>query len=269
MDLNLLIYVDDITLMSSDATLSTTIKDFLETKFRIKDLSSLKYFLGMEVGCSQTSIQLSQHKYALEILSETDILASKPSPLPVEPNIKLKKNEGEVFPDPALYRKLVGKLLYLTNTLSDLSYNINLLSQFMENPRVPHYDAIIKVLKYVKNTPRQGIFFPASSTMELVYSDANWANCPNTCRSTTTFCVFIDNSLVSWKSNKHNTISRSCAESKYRAMVVVVCKPTWFRYLLSDLCITIKTPATLYCDNTAALNIFASPFFTSAQSILS
>ncbi|KAF5472268.1 hypothetical protein F2P56_009002 [Juglans regia] len=157
----------------------------------------------MEVGRSQAGIQLCHRKYALDILSETGLLASKPFPLPMEPNIKLKKDEGEVFHDHALYHKLVGKLLYLTNTRPYLSYSVNIFSQFMENPRVPHYDAIVKVFKYVKSKPGQGIFFPTNSTLELVaYSDANWANCPDTQRSTTGFCVFVGNSLVSWKSKK-------------------------------------------------------------------
>ncbi|KAF5475940.1 hypothetical protein F2P56_007693 [Juglans regia] len=103
----------------------------------------------------------------------------------------------------------------------------------MENPRVPHYDAVIKVLKYLKGTAGQGIFLPISANMELIaYADANW-----------------------------NTISRSSAESEYRAMAAVVCELTWIRYLLYDLHLTIGTPSTLYCDNKAALHIAANPVF--------
>ncbi|KAF5453191.1 hypothetical protein F2P56_028111 [Juglans regia] len=201
--ISLFVYVDDIILMSSDTNSSNDVKQFLETKFRIKNLGVLRYFLGMEIGRTQAGIQLCQRKYALDILAETGILAAKPSPLPMEPNIKLKWDEGESFHDPALYRKLVGKLLYLANMRPDLSYNVNLLSQFMDTPRVSHYDAVLKILKYIKGTPRQGIFLHANSIMELVaYSDANWANCPDTRRSTIGFCVFIGNSLVSWKSKK-------------------------------------------------------------------
>lgn len=82
----------------------------------------------MEVARSKAEIQIYQHKYALDILSETGLLAAKPSPLPIKPNLKLQKDEGEHLHDPVLYRKLVGKLLYLTNTRPDLSYSVNLLS---------------------------------------------------------------------------------------------------------------------------------------------
>ncbi|KAF5458162.1 hypothetical protein F2P56_022217 [Juglans regia] len=194
----LLVYVDNIILMSSGVASREAVKHFLETKFKIKTLGSLKYFLGMEIAQSQHGIQLCQHKYALDILSETSLLASKPSLMPMEPNIKLSKDEEEPFNDPALYRKLVGKLLYLINIRPDLSNNIHLLSQFMDTPKLPHYNAVIKVLKYLKSTPGQGLFFLASSKPEVVaYSDANWANCLDTRRSTIGFCVFIGNSLVS------------------------------------------------------------------------
>ncbi|KAF5454358.1 hypothetical protein F2P56_024030 [Juglans regia] len=180
-------------------------------------MGPLRYFLGMEIGRSKAGIQICQRKYALDVLSKIGLLAAKrkyaldvlskigllaakPSPLPMEPNNKLKKDEGNFFHDPTLYRKLVGKLLYLTNTRPDLSYSVNLLSQFMGNPRILNYDAVIKVLKYIKGTLGQGIFLPASLNLELVaYADANWANCPDTRRSTIGFCVFIGTFLISWK----------------------------------------------------------------------
>ncbi|XP_042964688.1 uncharacterized mitochondrial protein AtMg00810-like [Carya illinoinensis] len=258
----LLVYIDDIVLLSLDSTSTTAVKKFLETKFKIKDLGSLKYFLGMEVGRSKKGIQLCQRKYALDILVETGMLASKPSRLPMEPNIKLSKDEGEAFKDRVLYKKLVGKLLYLTHTRPNLSQSVHLLSQFMEASRVPHYDAILRVIRYMKGTPGQGLFFPANSTLELIaYSDASWANCPDTRRLTIGFCVFLGNSLVSWKSKKQTTMSRSSAESEYRAMTTVVCELTWFRYLLDDLCINVSRPTTLYCDNLVAIHIATNPIF--------
>lgn len=193
-----LIYVDDIILMSSDVTSWEAVKCFLETKFKLKTLGVLKYFLGMEIAWSQHGIQICQCKYVLDILSVTGLLASKPSPLLMKPNLQLSKDDGELFDDLTFYRKLVGKLLYLINTRPDLSYSIKLLSQFMDARQLPHYHAIIKVLIYLKGTLGQGLFFLVSSKLEIVaYSDANWVNCPDTRHSTTGFCVFIGNSLVS------------------------------------------------------------------------
>lgn len=113
----------------------------------------------MEVSRSKAGIQLSQRKYALDIFSETGLLAAKPSLAPMEPNSKLSKTEGPLFHDHSLYRKLVGKLLYVTNTRPDLSYSVNLLSQFLDTPRVSHYDAMIKSLNMSRGRPQGRAFF--------------------------------------------------------------------------------------------------------------
>lgn len=130
----------------------------------------------------------------------------------------------------------------------------------METPRVPHYHAVLKVIKYVKGTPGQGIFFQGDSKLELIaYSDASWASCLDTRRSTTGFCIFIGSSLVSWKSKKQTMVSRSSAESEYRAMTAAVCELTWIRYFLNDLHVIISKPATLYCNNLAVIHIATNP----------
>ncbi|XP_042958161.1 uncharacterized mitochondrial protein AtMg00810-like [Carya illinoinensis] len=168
----------------------------------------------------------------------------------MEPNLKLKRDEGDIFNDPTLYRQLVGKLLYLTHTRPNFTHNVHLLSQFMETPRIPNYNAILKVLRYLKGTPGQGLFFPVDSQLNLTaYLDASLVDCPDTRLSTTRFYVFIGKSLVSWKSKKQTTVSRSSAESEYRSIASVVCKLTWLRYLLSDLHVNISGPGTLFCDN--------------------
>lgn len=99
----LLVYVDDISVMSSDQTSIDEVKKFLSTKFRIKNLGSLKYFLGMEIACSKDGIQICQRKYTLDILFETGLLTARTSHLLMEPNIKLQKDQGEVFHDLTQY----------------------------------------------------------------------------------------------------------------------------------------------------------------------
>lgn len=153
-------------------------------------------------------IHLCQRKYALNILHDSSLIGCKPSTTPKDSNLKLSKDGGPLLDNPSLYRRLIGKLLYLTITRPNLTYSTHLLSQDMAAPRLLHLQAAYKVLKYVKNSPAQGLFYVASTSYHLTtYCDLDWASCPNTKRSTTGYRVFLGQSLISSKSKKQTTIS--------------------------------------------------------------
>ena len=103
-------------------------KSFLHTQFHTKDLGMLKYFLGVEVTRSKKGIFLSQRKYVLNLLSETGKLGTKLLSTPIVPNLQLTK-DGELFEDLERYRRLVGKLNYLTMTRPDIAYSVSVVSQ--------------------------------------------------------------------------------------------------------------------------------------------
>ncbi|RVW86785.1 Retrovirus-related Pol polyprotein from transposon TNT 1-94 [Vitis vinifera] len=115
-----------------------------------KDLGKLKYFLGIEIAQSSSGVVLSQRKYALDILEETGMLDCKPIDTPMDPNAKLVPGQGEPLGDPGRYRRLVGKLNYLTITRPDISFPVSVVSQFLQSPCDSHWDAVIRILRYIK-----------------------------------------------------------------------------------------------------------------------
>ena len=268
----ILIYVDDILLTGNDLQEMEHLKRFLLKRFRIKDLGDLKYFLGIEFSRSKKGIFMSQRKYALDILQDSGLLGARPAEFPMEQNLKLTTTDGELLNDSTKYRRLLGRLIYLTVTRPDIVYSVRTLSQFMHEPRKPHWDAALRILRYIKGTPGQGLLFSsnnnltlkASSSNDLIlkaYCDSDWAGCPTTRRSVTGYCIFLGDSPISWKSKKQTNVSRSSAEAEYRAMANTCLELTWLRYILQDLKVQQTAPTPLFCDNQAALHIAANPVF--------
>lgn len=165
--LAVLIYVDDILLASNNNDIVKDFKVFLSSRFRIKDLGPLKFFLGIEIARSKKGVHICQRHYALELLKETGTLGSKPRTTPLDPGLKLSKEYGDMLPDPTVYRKLIGKLIYLTITRPDITFAVNRLSQFMDKPRLPHLQAINQILHYIKATVGHGLLFSSTSSLTL------------------------------------------------------------------------------------------------------
>jgi hypothetical protein len=258
----LLVYVDDIVVAGSNLEQIGTIQTFLSSKFKIRALGDLKYFLGLEIARSSKGIMISQRKYTLDLLADAGMLGAKPVKLPMDQNLKLGKDTGKPLPDATIYRKLIGKLMYLSLTRPDICYAIQNLSQYMEIPTCTHLAAVHKVIKYLKLAPGQGIMFSSSSSLNLrAFCDSDWAACPDSRRSVTGYCIFLGDSLISWKSKKQTVVSRSSAEAEYRSMANTCCEITWLKYLLKDLQVQHSQPAILHCDNQAALHIASNPVF--------
>ena len=161
----LIVYINDIIITGDDKKGIDDLKRYLQNSFRTKDLGKLRYFLGIEVARFKEGINLSQRKYVLDILEETGLLGSKPMETPMDPNVKLYEDQGELLSNLERYCRLVGKLNYLTITHSDISFAISVLSQFMKDPRLPHWEAVIRIVRYLKAHPGCGLLYKANGDL--------------------------------------------------------------------------------------------------------
>jgi len=120
----------------------------------------------------------------------------------------------------------------------------------------------LRTLRYLKGCPSKGLFFLRHSSMHIQgFTDADWAGCLDTRRSISGHCFFLWDSLISWRTKKQTTVSRSSSEAEYRALASTTCELQWILYLLHDLHITCSKLPILYCDNQSALHIAANPVF--------
>ncbi|GKB37360.1 ribonuclease H-like domain-containing protein [Tanacetum coccineum] len=225
----LLLYVDDIVLTASSEGLLQQIIGFLHQEFAMTDLGPLNYFLDISVTRDSSGLFLSQKKYAIEILEKTHMVSCNPSRISVDTESKLG-----VDGDPVCLH--------------------------MHDPREPHLSALKRILRYVQGTMNYGLQLFSSSTTDLVaYSNADWAGCPTTRRSTSGYCVFLGNNLLSWFAKRQPTLSRSGAEAEYRGVANAVAETCWLRNLLRELHTPLSSATLVYCDNVSTVYLSANP----------
>ncbi|XP_047267613.1 uncharacterized protein LOC124898041 [Capsicum annuum] len=188
----------------------------LQQTFKLKDLSELKFFLRIEFARLKEGVLMHQRKYALELVSELGLGAMKPFTTPIDTNIKLTTKEyvdhvhkrEHVIDDPPAYQRLIGKLLYLTMTRPDIAYSVQTLSQFLQQPKKSHMDVVIRIVKHIKMKLGQGVLM---------------------------YFVKFGESILSWKSKKQNTISRSLAEAECRSFAATVAELVLLLGLLKEI----------------------------------
>lgn len=188
----------------------------------MKDLGLLKYFLGVEVVKSPAGIFLYQIKYSLDIISEFGLLIAKPMGTPVEQHHNLSLAKGKFMDNPDRYCRLVGCLIYLCFTWPKLSYNVHVLSQFMQQLRAEHWTVALRVVWYLKGNHRQGIFVDKDCDLRFYgWCDVDWVAC--------------------------HLLDRSMDNTTYELK--------WLKDIISSLGFIDPLPLQLYCESQIAFHI--------------
>ncbi|XP_047320997.1 uncharacterized mitochondrial protein AtMg00810-like [Impatiens glandulifera] len=224
------LYVDDMIITGDDIDGIGLLKSELARSFAMKKLGMQRYFLGIEVVSSLKGYILSQSKYICDIFDRAHLIDNKIVDTPIETNARYSLTDGSHLPDPA--RDGNGyPLVYLTITRPDIAHAIHIVSQFVTTPTLVHWSDVLRILKYLRGTRFQSLLLSSSFFLDLrAFSNADWTSDPSDRKSTIGFCIFLGDSLISWKSKKQDVISRSSTETEYRAMASTTCETIWLRW---------------------------------------
>ncbi|RDX64444.1 Copia protein, partial [Mucuna pruriens] len=217
----LLVYVDDIVVTGSNQEAISRIKHMLRFTLHMKELGYLTYFLGLEL---------------------TELTNSTLVDTPLKVNVKYRRDENDIFYDLTLYCKLIGSVIYLTITCSDVSFVVHTVSKFMQSSRYFHFSVVLDI-----------------SLAPQTYSDVDWVGCLDTRKSTISWCMFLRNALISWKCKKQDSVSKSSTEAEYRIMFAACSKIIWLHGLLIKLEFPQVQPTLLHVDSD--IQIIANPIY--------
>lgn len=181
----------------------------------------------------------------------------------------LSKFEGCDFSDPQLYRSTVGALRYLGFTRPDIAYNIHHVRKYKHQPKEPHWQAVKRILEYLKHTISYGLCFSSQIDHSLrSFSNADWASEKDDRRSVGAYCVFHSHNLISWSCKQQQMVICSSTESEFKSLSNIAVEIRWFQFVLRDLHFTLLHCPKLWCDNIGATYISSNPIFMLRLSIL-
>lgn len=224
----LVVYVDDIIVATNREDKYNELKEELVKEFKVNDLGTLHYCLGIEFKQDPTtkSVTIHQRKYIKKILQDFGMEESKPMKTPLDGNTKLsiedapKTNEEINEMKNVPYQSLIGALIYLVVlTRPDIAYTISVLSQFNVNPGRMHWAAAKRVLRYLRTTSDHGLTFKKTQDNLTRFVDADWAGDIDGRLSHTGFVFKLANAAVTWEARKQKSVALSSTEAEYMALL--------------------------------------------------
>lgn len=254
----LIIYVDDALVISSSKQLIKEIIEYLNKAFKIKELN-LKYFVGMEIERKNNCICIYQRNYIKEIIDKFCMSTANAASTPADVNVIITKNLDENvvnFP----YREAIGCLLFLSSvSRPDISFSVNVLSRYVNNPSQQHVNAVKRIIRYLINTIDLCIKYGESSDL-IGYSDSDFASDVDTRKSTTGYIFKMNGGPITWSSQKQKTVALSTTEAEFVAASESAKEILWLQQIMADLGDSFKC-VTLYVDNQSAIRLINNPVY--------
>ena len=255
----LCIYVDDILLFGSDIRIINETKSFLSSKFDMKDMGVADVILGLKLSRTVDGISISQSHYVEKIIEKYGYKNGKIVKIPYNPSVALYKNTSGVSVSQLRYSQIIGSLMYLANcTIPDISFSVTKLSRYTSCPNRTHWEALDRVLRYLKGTISLGLHYGRFPAVLEGYSDASWiasGSSSSGCNGCTGYVFTLGGSAVAWRSTKQTILSRSTFEAELCALDTTGLEAEWLKGLMSELPMISKPipPISVLCDNMATL----------------
>jgi hypothetical protein len=269
------LYVDDMLFIGNSKEMISELKSQLSLKFEMKDLGSAKFILGMEIIRDRVGrkLWLSQRKYITNVLERFNMTDCKQQVVPMLHGTKLSVNDSPKSPDEiedmkrVPYASAVGSLMYaMVSTRPDIAQAVGVLSRFMANPGKSHWDALKRVLRYLKGTSQyalcyQGNSVPSDRFVSIQgYVDADWAGDVDTRRSTSGYVFMMNGGAISWMSKRQSVVALSTTEAEYMAATRASQEAIWLKRLCSDVGYDAGR-ITILCDSRSAICLAKNPTF--------
>ncbi|KAJ4788299.1 polyprotein [Rhynchospora pubera] len=254
------LYVDDMIFMGNNDDMIEKFKMEMSKEFEMTDLGLMSYFLGLEVKQDKSGIFVSQEAYAKDVLKRFKMNDCNPVCTPVESGTKLSRYDEGKAVDETQYRSLVGCLRYLMCTRPDIAYGVGLVSRYMEEPKMSHWKAIKRILRYVKGTLSHGLFYSHTDEFDLLgYTDSDWCGDIDDRKSTAGFVFYMGDTAFTWVSKKQPIVTLSTCEAEYVAASSCVCHALWLRKLLKEMNFARDKPTEIRVDNKSAIELAKNP----------
>ena len=263
-----LVYVDDLIILSSNMKAMVVLKSKLEEEYEMTDLGELHYCLSVEFvrDRANRTITMSQGKYLEEVLKRFGMEDCKPigTPLDIKTTLlKLTDEEYDVDAPRMLdvpYKNAVGSLMYaMVGTRADLAYAISSVSQHMAKPGWSHWMAVKRIMRYVRGSLDLKLQLGGSHIELMGYCDADWAGDANDRRSTTGYAFILGDGVVSWSSKRQPTVALSTTEAEYMAASHCTREAIWLRQLMADVRCKQVGGTLVMCDNQGAIALAKNP----------
>ena len=229
------IHVDDCTITGSNRVLLNEIKRKIKSKYSLTDLGPVNWLLSIKITRDRAArtISLSQESYIDSILMHFNLTDAKPMSTPMDPSMRFLKDQSpQTLEEMAEMRNVpyqegTGSLQYCTiATRPDIAFSVSLLSQYNENPGQIHWEAVKRVLRYLKATKGWKLVYGTEQDDLKGFTDADGASQEHR-HMISVYIFMIDGSAVSWSSKKQELVTLSTTESEYVAATYAAKEALW------------------------------------------